>query len=198
MEATVRAPVVGVDLPRRIFLVGLSGSGKSTVAPLVAKALDWAAADSDRLIEQRAGRTVAAIFADDGEEAFRSLEAEVLEGLAEEDGVVVATGGGAVTTARGRAALARGFVAWLAVEPSEAAQRLAANPAGEERPLLAGGAMARLTKLQAERAPLYARADVHIALDGESPSEAARLIVDAWEGAAATRVPLADDRLEPE
>jgi shikimate kinase len=184
-------------LPERIFLIGLSGGGKSTVGPLVAHALGWTFVDSDREIEARDGRPVTRIFADDGESAFRMLEAATLGDLAARDRVVVACGGGAITDARSRAALAAGLVAWLRVAPAVAAARLDADPHTEDRPLLAGGARKRLEELLSRREPLYARADVVIDAGALSPEDAAAAIVEAWRSAAEAGRTLAPGRMEP-
>ncbi len=167
----------------RIFLVGLSGSGKSAVARLVAAELGWDSADTDRLIEAAAGRPVAAIFADEGEARFREREVEALEFVARRDGVVVATGGGAPTTHGGRGAIARGFVVWLHVTPEEAAARLEAHEDGEVRPLLRGDARARLAaQLEARRA-LYELADAAVVADSRSPENVAAEVVRLWREA---------------
>ena len=122
----------------RIFLVGLSGSGKSTVGPLLAQRLGWEFADSDREIEREHGRPVTDIFAAEGEPKFRELEAAALRRLAAHEPIVVATGGGAPTDEGSRRAMGSGFVVWLVASPERAAARLAANPETEERPLLEG------------------------------------------------------------
>jgi shikimate kinase len=183
--------------PERIFLVGISGSGKSTVGPLVARALGWDFADSDRAIEAAEGREVRDIFATEGEAAFRTIECRTLAALAQRRRLVVATGGGAVLTPDSRAALATGFVAWLCIDPTRAYARLAAAPGAEERPLLAGAdPPAKLQALAAARAPLYGRADVNIDA-GVSPADAARDIVAAWEDARDRGLALPSGRLEP-
>lgn len=146
----------------RIFLVGISGSGKSTVGPRLAERLGWDFADTDRLIEARTGRSVAAIFADDGEQAFRTLEIETLDELSRRDRVVVATGGGTPTTQGGRDAINRGFSVWLDIAPLVAAGRLSQQTGNEDRPLLQGNAEARLAGLHAARAQYYRRADLHL------------------------------------
>lgn len=175
----------------RIFLVGLSGSGKSAAGPLLAGKLGWRFTDSDREIERQAGCSVQAIFARDGEARFRELEAGVLDRLSRESGVVVSTGGGAMTTLEGREAIGRGFSIWLNVSPSIAAARLAANPDTENRPLLGDNPEARLTILLLQRHFLYARADATLDVDDLDPAEIAAACVDALrsvEGLAATVV----------
>ncbi|MDW8047167.1 MAG: 3-dehydroquinate synthase [Chloroflexota bacterium] len=171
--------------PQRIFLVGISGSGKSTVGRRVAELLGWSFVDTDRLIEARAGRPVAAIFADQGEPAFRALEAQAMAEAAARDRVVVATGGGALLTPEGRRAARTGFVVWLAVPPDVAAARLLADPEAEVRPLLGGDAAARLRELLSRRRPLYSTADVVIDAAGASPEDVAQAVVAAYRRALA-------------
>lgn len=164
----------------RIFLTGLSGGGKSTVGRLVAERLGWAFLDTDVLVEDAAGRSVAAIFRDDGEAAFRALEAEALERAAHADRAVVATGGGAPAHAAGRRALAGGFSVWLAVSPAVAAERLARQEGDEPRPLLEGDPAARLAALLRARRAAYARADASIDVDGLTPEEACAEVLRLW------------------
>ena len=82
------------QVSRRIFLTGFSGSGKSTVAQALASRLGWTAYDTDRLIEEREGRTIAAIFDSDGERYFRTLETKALQDVCTRDQIIVACGGG--------------------------------------------------------------------------------------------------------
>jgi shikimate kinase len=190
---------MAVQPPLRIFLVGLSGSGKSTAGPLAAAKLGWAFADSDRIIEEREGRTVAEIFAGDGEERFRAIEADVLEELARADGMVAATGGGAPTTARGRSALASGVVIWLDASPPVAADHIASSPGTEERPLLGDDPAARLQKLFWEREDAYRRADFSVDVDTRTPEDVADAIVACWGRAIAGEAPdpaFSTDRLD--
>lgn len=164
----------------RIFLTGLSGGGKSTVGRLVADRLGWAFLDTDALVEEAAGRSVAAIFRDEGEAAFRALEADALERAASADRAVVATGGGAPAHAAGRRALAGGFSVWLAVSPAVAAERLARQGGDEPRPLLEGDPAERLAALLHARRTAYARADASIDVDGLTPEEACAEVLRLW------------------
>lgn len=82
----------------RIVLVGFMGAGKSTVGALLARRLQWRFLDADKVIEDRARKSIADVFADHGEAAFRALEAQVVHELVREDRVVLALGGGAVET----------------------------------------------------------------------------------------------------
>jgi shikimate kinase len=140
-----------------VVLVGLSGTGKTSVGRRVAALLDCPFVDADEAIEARAGRTVRDIFADDGEAAFRSLEATVMaELLSTAPPTVIAAGGGAVLAAstRGRLQAPEVFVVWLTAAPEFLASRITKTV---HRPLLDGDPVATLTRLAAERAGLYAQ-----------------------------------------
>lgn len=167
--------------PKRIFLVGLSGSGKSTVGRALAERLGWEFADSDDEVEAAAGRSIPDIFGDEGEGRFREREAEALRALCEREPIVVATGGGAPTTEASRLALGRGFVVWLSISPERAAERLRGDPDTATRPLLAGDAAARLQALLDARIDLYRNADAAIDVDGMSPEQTASEIAQLWE-----------------
>ena len=174
--------------PDALALVGARGAGKTTVGRLVADRLGWRFLDADRVLEARAGRPVAAIFAAEGEAAFRDLEEAVLGDLAGEGSLVLATGGGAVLRASNRAALRRlGFVAWLDAPPEVLADRLRADPT--ERPALtAAGTLAEVAAVLAARAPLYrAVADAVIDTAGRTPAQVAAAVLDARAAALAGR-----------
>lgn len=166
--------------PRRIFLIGISGCGKSTVGELLAKRLGWTFADSDREVERAAGRSIPEIFRTDGEAKFRELEAAAIEELAGAEPIVIATGGGAPTHEPSRRAITNGFVVWLSVSPAKAAERLRANPETETRPLLEGDVEGRLTALLAARAQYYQRADASIDVDSFAPEQVVEEIARLW------------------
>lgn len=137
-----------------IALIGLSGSGKSTVGPLLAERLGLPHLDVDLVLEQREGRTIREIFDTDGEPYFRALEREITIELLAAPGVL-SLGGGAPMTRAIADALDGHPVVWLRVEPESSAQRIGRD---EGRPLLAGqDAVVRLRKMLSERAPTYAR-----------------------------------------
>jgi len=141
-------------MPPRVVLVGLPGSGKSSAGSLLAGRLGIPFADSDDLIVEATGRSIPAIFAEDGEPAFRELESRVISrALAEFDGVL-ALGGGAVTTecVRQRLDDANVPVLQLTADEPELLLRLQSSP---QRPLLAGDPAGRLAVLAVERAELY-------------------------------------------
>ncbi|RKS09867.1 shikimate kinase [Nocardiopsis sp. Huas11] len=133
-------------------LIGSPGSGKSTVGRALADRLGVDLLCTDTEVERRAGRSIGDIFVEDGEEAFRALEREVVaQGLREWEGVI-AVGGGAVLDEDTRADLADHHVVYLQVEFGELAKRVGMDVA---RPLLAGNPRTRLRKLLNERLPVY-------------------------------------------
>ena len=142
--------------PQSIALVGLSGVGKSSVGRLLAARLGWPLLDTDVLIAEAAGRTVAQIFADSGESRFRDLEAAALQRAFSITPCVVSTGGGIVLRSENRALLcARAFVVWLDAPTETLAARLRAHD--EARPLVGDAdPAARLEALRAARAGMYA------------------------------------------
>ena len=167
-----------------ILLVGPRGSGKSTVGPEVARALGWSFADADELVEATAGKSIAGIFKAEGEAGFRDRESVALAELCARANHVVATGGGVVLREANRDLLTRsGFVAWLAVTPELAFERMTADPTtAARRPnLTALGGVAEMRELIAAREPLY-RAVAHFTCDtaGRSPAAAAAAILTAW------------------
>ncbi|HEY0237698.1 MAG TPA: shikimate kinase [Friedmanniella sp.] len=154
----------------RLVLVGAPGSGKSTVGALLAGRWGVPFADVDAVIESRVGKSVAEIFADDGEAVFRAFEEATTAELLDSPGVV-ALGGGAVLSPATRAALAGRPVVWLRVTIAHAAGRVGLN---EARPLLLGNVRGRLVKLLNERTPLYqAVAVASVDTDGLGPGEVA-------------------------
>src|SRR6516162_5971118 len=100
-----------------LFLIGPRGSGKTTVARLLAQRIGWAWCDADELLEERAGKTIRQIFADEGEAAFRERESALLQEIALRQDHVIATGGGIVLSPANRELLRRGAVVWLTAAP---------------------------------------------------------------------------------
>ena len=166
-----------------IVLVGLSGSGKSTVGRRLAERLARPFVDTDDLIVQRAGMPIPQLFAERGEPAFRAIERDaVLDAL---DGVpaVIATGGGAPVDPENRRHLWEGnLVVWLDAPVEILVDRVGA--AGDGRPLLAGGAAERLAALRAERAPIYASSHLHVDTERSGVEGAVDLICQTLERAA--------------
>lgn len=163
-----------------IVLIGLSGSGKSTVGQALATRLERPLYDTDMLLAQRARMPVPELLRADAAR-FRALEEEVIVATVAAPPGVIATGGGVVLSARNRDTLRRGnLVVWLRAPIETLRARLVA---GEERPLLAGDTRRRLAELDEQRRALYA-ACAHQTLDTEhlAPAEAAARIVAAIAG----------------
>jgi shikimate kinase len=149
-----------------IILVGPMGSGKSAVGRLLAQRLDLALVDSDAEIEARTGVEIAYIFEREGEAGFRSREAEVLDDITQRQGVLVATGGGAVLDEGTRERLrSRGCVVYLRTSVD---QQLARTRRSALRPLLMSpDPRGTLERLMGQRAALYEEvADVIVDTDG--------------------------------
>src|SRR5271166_4223437 len=142
--------------PRQIVFVGFMGAGKSTAAQSAADAFGIEAVDADRVIEARLGKPIERIFAEDGEPAFRAAEERItLELLSRPASVVLALGGGAVSSESVRTALAERLVVWLDAPVEDAWARVE----GSGRPLARD--RAGFEKLYAAREPVYgALADV--------------------------------------
>lgn len=164
----------------KAVLIGLPGSGKSTIGRRLAKALNLTMLDTDAAIEETTGRTIADIFATDGEAEFRRIEEEVIRSaLATHDGVL-SLGGGAVTTSGVRAALAGHTVVYLEISAAEGVRRTGGSTV---RPLLAGPDRAeKYRALMSERVPLYRRvATMRINTNRRNPGAVVRTIVTRLE-----------------
>lgn len=170
---------------RNIFLIGLSGSGKSTVGRILAARLGKPLLDIDALIEEEYGERIPAIFARYGEDYFRTCESRILAKAASvEGGAVIATEGGIVTREGNRALMAeRGMRIFLQVEPETALQRLQAQQVNalargafpETRPLLAEpNPLATLHMLLSARAEWYAEADLTCSTEGKDAGQVAQ------------------------
>lgn len=172
----------------KAVLVGLPGSGKSTIGRRLAKALDLTMLDTDAAIEETTGRTIADIFATDGEAEFRRIEEEVIRSaLATHDGVL-SLGGGAVTTPGVRAALAGHTVVYLEISAAEGVRRTGGSTV---RPLLAGPDRAeKFRALMSERVPLYRRvATMRINTNRRNPGAVVRTIVTRLENPQVQKQP---------
>jgi shikimate kinase len=159
----------------KIVLIGYRGAGKSTVAPQLAARLGWDWVDADGELEHRAKKSIAAIFSDDGPEAFRDWESAVLADLARRERIVLAAGGGAVLREENRDALASGAkLVWLRARPATIARRIEADGStAARRPNLtkAGGA-AEIEAVLAERTPIYESCcNLAVDTDGKAPGE---------------------------
>ncbi|MFO1326453.1 MAG: shikimate kinase [Rubrivivax sp.] len=151
-----------------IALVGMPGSGKSTVGRQLARQLSWDFVDSDAVLERQFGTTIREWFARHGEDAFRDEEQAVVDDLTQREGVVIATGGGAVLRPSNRNALhSRCHVFYLRASPEELYRRVRHDT---QRPLLqVDDPLARLRELYRERDPLYRRT-AHFVVESARPS----------------------------
>ena len=135
-----------------VVLVGVPGSGKSTIGRLLARRLDVDFRDTDVDVESQAGMPITDIFVSLGEPAFRKLEEEAVALALSEHSGVLSLGGGAVLSSRTRDLLMNRPVVWLDVDLSSAATRVGLN---QSRPLLLGNVRGTMKKLLEDRAPFY-------------------------------------------
>ncbi len=151
-----------------IFLVGLMGSGKTTIGRSLAKKLNLRFVDADQEIESRTGASIPLIFEIEGEASFRQREADVIRDLTAQQGIVLATGGGAVLNENSRRLLReRGTVIYLRASVASIIQRTSHD---KNRPLLqTADPKAKIEALSRERAPLYQEV-AHIIIETGRPN----------------------------
>jgi shikimate kinase len=170
---------------KNLVLIGFMGTGKSAVGRRCARLLGYTFRDSDAAIVSRAGRSIPAIFAEEGEAAFRSLERNVIAELAATPGLVIATGGGAIMDEGNVANLRASGVVFLLTASPEVLLKRVGN--AQSRPLLASASdpLERIQELLAARKPHYDRA-AHFRVDTSylSPDEVAEAIVLLYKGAS--------------
>ena len=160
----------------KLYLVGFMGAGKTTVARAIGRRIGWRVEDIDERIEARERKTIAAIFAQQGEPHFRQLERQMIGELLPERHIVIATGGGTFAEPDNRAVmLADGAVAWLDVPLGRLIERL---PADGRRPLASD--RAQMEQLFARRQLAYAQA--HVRLDATLPVPEVVEQLLAWIG----------------
>lgn len=170
--------------PENIFLIGYRGTGKSTVARLLAGQLGWAWVDADALLEARLGRTIRDLFEKEGEASFREKEAALLEELCRGRRQVIATGGGIILRPGNRARLKEsGRVVWLTADVETIWQRLREDVnTPNRRPTLTVGGRAEIEELLQGRAAWYqVCADLTVDTVGRAPNEIVAAIRQEWK-----------------
>jgi shikimate kinase len=172
--------------PANLALIGFMGTGKTSVGRLVAEVLGFEFLDTDELIQTRTGRTIADIFARDGEPAFRALERQVVAELATREKTVISTGGGLPTNPENLAALRRfALVVCLWASPEKIWERVRHQ---SHRPLLLDAdPQKKIRDLLTARRPFYQQADVLMDTDQRSAREVAQQIVLQFKLAARDR-----------
>jgi shikimate kinase len=174
----------------RVVLTGFMGAGKTTVGMLLAERLGWDFADSDLLVEARAGMPVAEIFARNGEPAFRQMETAAIEDSIRGERLVLALGGGAVETASTREALSQSrgtLIVFLDAPLENLVARCAAQANAPARPVLAD--RERLEQRWRKRLPWYRQAHVTVDTTNVDPEAVVERILsqtgaelrEAWE-----------------
>ncbi len=163
---------------RHLVLVGMMGSGKTTVGRAIATRLGRPLLDSDAMIEAREGRTVRDIFRSDGEDAFRLVETAVLaEALAWPEMAVIAAAGGVVLRPENRRLLhdSRARIVWLRADPGLLADRVRS---GSHRPLIDDDPEATLRQMYDDRAEMYREvADAIVTVDNRSVNEVVEAVL---------------------
>jgi shikimate kinase len=164
----------------KAVLVGLPGSGKSTIGRRLARALGVTFVDTDAAIEEKTGRSIADLFATDGEQEFRRVEEEVIRAALAEHAGVLALGGGAITSPGVRDALAGHTVIYLEINATEGVRR---TSGATVRPLLAGpNPAAKYRALMTDRVPLYrGAATLRVNTNRRNPGAVVRHIVARLE-----------------
>lgn len=165
---------------KNIILVGMMATGKSTVGAILAEELGYELVDLDQVIVETEGRSIADIFAEDGEEYFRSVETAVLKRMLESENKLISTGGGAVL-ARGNRALmlSKGHVVALTATAEEIIARVSGD---QNRPLLAGNAEERVRRIMEDRHDAYLFAHYTVDTTGLTAAEVSRHILMHYRG----------------
>jgi shikimate kinase len=166
-----------------VFLIGPRGSGKTTVARLLAERLGWDGLDADAELERHCGKCIREVFADEGEAGFRRHEADVLAELCERRNVVIATGGGVVLREENRRRLKAGRVVWLTADADTLWRRVQSDTTtAERRPGLFAGVDGRreIEQVLEAREPHYREcADFVVDTTARSPEEIVALILSS-------------------
>jgi shikimate kinase len=152
-----------------IYLIGMMGSGKSTIGPLLAQRLGYGFVDTDTTIEKLVGSSIAELFQAVGEAEFRTIETQVLAEVSAYTRLVVSTGGGIAIDRQNWNHLHQGLVIWLDPAVDILVKRLQDDTT---RPILANSTdlQAKLGQIRSERRHRYAEADLHIEIDRDCSS----------------------------
>jgi shikimate kinase len=173
-----------------LILIGYRATGKTTLGRLLARQLGWEWIDADVEIERRAGKSITRIFAEDGEPAFRDLEAEVIAELCRRQCLVLAAGGGAPMRQQSRGAMrASGKVIWLTAGPGTILARMSADATttGRRPSLTDRDPLEEIIHLLRQREPIY-RESAHLLVDteGKAPERLVAEILERLDLAADT------------
>ena len=175
---------------RNVILIGGTGSGKTTVGPKLSSLLGFGYVDLDELIENRAGKSIADVFAKDGEDAFRDLEKATIEDLLNMRNHVISVGGGAIESEFNWSCFEKlGCIVWLQSPALEVVRRLSMKPDElSKRPLLAGAIdiedreerekflQEKIQNLMDKRSAFYHKADIALTCSYTTPEGCAQLI----------------------
>ncbi len=153
------------------YIIGPRGSGKTTIGKQLAEYKGYQFVDTDKLILERAGKSIAEIVEQHGWDYFRQLESDVLQSI-KQDNVIVSTGGGIILAEENQRIMRdNGTVVYLNANPNVLVQRLAAEPQADQRPSLTGKSLlAEIEEVMQQREPIY-RATAHHVIDATQPVE---------------------------
>ena len=163
-------------MKRHLLLIGLPGSGKTTVGRLVAEKLQGGFVDIDSVLNRKEGKPIAMIFAEKGEPAFREMERKEVEAALANPPAVIAPGGGwAVQPGALEAAKPAAYIIYLKTRPETAASRAA--PSGTRPMLMGEDPEAQMRNLIKDREPFYTRADAKVETDKKTPEQVAAEVI---------------------
>ena len=168
-------------MKKNIVLIGLMGSGKTTLGKCIAEKSGMEFVDTDELIIQKAGKPISKIFEDEGELIFRDLESEAVKEASEKEGAVISTGGGAVLREENIENLQKtGVLFYLQASPETLYERVKDD---DSRPLLRGDDPVNiLRRILSARSPYYGQADFTVNTEALSPEQASDRIIELYHG----------------